>query len=184
MRRVVVTGLLCCLALLLTHGVFAKEQPKKAVNLDAMVKDIAPFEYVCREFTGPYTGFPKGEVAFLDEFKKSGIKATGPEVALYWNSPLYVKPEALKWDIGYPVAGGQKKKGNLTVKKFDFKKVAVATHKGPYATTYLTIGALYEWIAAKKLQTVGGPCVESYMDANPDKVPDDKKVTEIWVPVK
>ncbi|MFH1132189.1 MAG: 1-acyl-sn-glycerol-3-phosphate acyltransferase, partial [Pseudomonadota bacterium] len=81
----------------------------------AEVQKIKPFSYVCYECQGPYAQFLEKEKAFLAEFNKSGIKASGPELSLYWNSPLFVKPEELLWDIGYPVSDKTKEKGSLKV---------------------------------------------------------------------
>lgn len=156
----------------------------KAPAISASVKEIAPFQYVGRPCTGPYTKFVEEEKAFLADFKKLGIETVGVEFTIYLNSPFYVKPEALKWTIGFPVAGTQKMVGNLICKKFKYPKVACAVHTGSYLTTYKTINALYDWIAIQKMKTVGGPCVERYLDPDPTKVPDEKKQTEIWIPIQ
>jgi len=151
--------------------------------INAEVKFVGPFSYIAIECGGPYTQFAAAEKAFLREFKASGIKPSGKEFALYWNSPLYVKPELLKWDIGYQVSSETKSMGRMLVKKFPYNKVASAMHSGSYLTTYKTINALYAWIAATGLKTVGGPCVEVYLDDDPDKVPDKMKRTDILIPV-
>jgi len=149
-----------------------------------IVRSQAPFTYLCVEATGPYTGIPAAEKVMLSSLAASGLKPADKEITVYWNSPLYVKPADLKWDIGYPVPHNQKAVGTLKAKKFTFQKVAVGLHVGPYATTYVTINALYDWIARNGHKTVGGPCVERYLDDPDSTVPDAQKQTEIWIPIK
>ncbi|MBF0500036.1 MAG: GyrI-like domain-containing protein [Candidatus Riflebacteria bacterium] len=156
---------------------------EKAPTIKAEIREIAPFTYMCHEGKGPYIGIPAVEKAFLADFSASGLKAADKEITLYWNSPFYVKPVNLLWDIGYPVSGDQKDMPRLKAKKFMYKKVAVALHVGSYATTYITINALYEWIPKNGYKTIGGPCVERYLDDPDSTVPDAQKKTEIWIPI-
>ncbi|MBI4861391.1 MAG: GyrI-like domain-containing protein [Candidatus Riflebacteria bacterium] len=159
-------------------------QQKEPVKIAAEVKTVEPFSYVALECSGPYTQYAQAEATYLAELKSSGIKTTGVQMTFYLNSPLYVKQEELKWDVGHQLAEDQAAAGKLTIRKFDFAKVAEATHRGPYATTYQTINALYAWIGQQGLKSAGGPCVERYLDPDPSKVPDDQKVTVIWIPVQ
>lgn len=157
---------------------------EKAPAIKAEVREIVPFTYVCHEGKGPYAGIPGVEKMFLEDFSSSGLKAADKEITVYWNSPFYVKPADLKWDIGYPVSGDHKSIAKLKAKKFSYKKVAAALHVGTYVTTYVTINALYAWIAQSGLKTVGGPCVERYLDDPDSAVPDAQRKTEIWIPIK
>ncbi|MBU1109566.1 MAG: GyrI-like domain-containing protein [Candidatus Riflebacteria bacterium] len=157
---------------------------EKASSFKAEVRNVQPFTYMCLEGTGPYAGLPQLEKSFLAKFKSSGLKAADKEITVYWNSPFYVAPEDLEWDIGYPVASNQTDKAGLKAKKFEFNKVAVAMHVGSYETTYITINSLYKWIVENKLVVLGGPCVERYFDAPNSTTPDSKKKTEIWIPIQ
>lgn len=156
----------------------------KAPAIKAEIRKLSPFTYLCFEGKGPYAGIPEGENILLAEFSASGLKPADKEIAVYWNSPLYVKQADLRWDIGFPVSSGQKDTGRLKAKTFTFTKVAVALHVGSYMTTYRTINALYQWIARSGHKTVGGPCVERYLDDPGSTVPDARKRTEIWIPVQ
>jgi len=152
--------------------------------IEAEVKEIDAFNYLCLPCTGPYTGLPAAVAGFLDRFRRLGIKPIGPLMTVYVNSPLVVKPAELQWEIAYPVSAGQQSVGELVVKRFAYPRVAQALHKGGYATTYTTINALYEWITARGFKTFGGPCVEFYLDADPARVPDAEKRTLVAVPVR
>lgn len=167
--------MLCC------GSIMAAES---AASFKAEIREIQPFTYMCMEGTGSYTGLPALEKTFLAKFKASGLKAADKEITVYWNSPLYVLPENLMWDIGYPVAGNQTDRAGLKAKKFYYTKIAVALHVGSYETTYVTINALYEWIARNNLVTTGGPCVERYFDGPNSTTPDSMKKTEIWIPIQ
>lgn len=180
MRRILVTLLVFVFG---CGAVWAADQATVPA-IKAEIRNLSPFTYLCVEGKGPYTGIPAAEKTLLTAFASNRLKPSDKEITIYWNSPLYVKPEELLWDLGFPVAGNVKDVGGLKAKTFTFRKVAVATHVGSYLTTYVTINALYEWIARNNYQTVGGPCVERYFDAPDSTVPDAQKKTEIWVPIK
>lgn len=176
-KRVMILAILvlCC------GSLFAAE---KAPAIKAEIRNLAPFTYLCIEGKGPYAGIPASERTLLAEFSASGLKPADKEITVYWNSPLYVKQADLKWDIGFPVPTTQKDTAKLKAKKYAFKKVAVALHVGSYLTTYITINALYEWIAKNGHKTIGGPCLERYFDDPDSTVPDAQKRTEIWIPIQ
>ncbi len=198
MRSTVLTGATLALLVVLASLAAAHGQTAAptAATINAQVIEVEPFHYMGYECTGPYSNFALSETAFHNEFRKSGVRPIGCEIVLYWNSPLYVKPEFLKWDIGYPVASGQASLYRMTVKQYPYRKVARAIHRGSYLTTYVTINALYAWIHAQGLKAIGGPCMERYLDQGPDKLlasgatssaaagPAGEKTTEIWIPVK
>lgn len=148
------------------------------------IKDLPVFKYLCYEHVGPYSDFADVENRFLDEFRRSQIPPIGHEVALYWNSPSTVTQENLRYDIGQPVRAAPKIVGNMKLKIFNYTHVASVIHTGPYATTYLATERLYRWIPSKGYKVIGGPCVEVYLDDNPDAVPDEKKQTEILIPIE
>ena len=100
------------------------------------------------------------------------------------NSPLYVKPSQLRWDIGFPVPRRTRERDGLVVKRFSYHKVAATVHSGPYYTTYQTIKKLYAWIAKKGYRTVGGPCVELYHDKPRQRGRTPIGRTEIWIPIR
>jgi effector-binding domain-containing protein len=153
-------------------------------KLQVSVKEMAPFRYMCYEHIGQYREFPYAETAFLTEFRGSAVKPLGHQLALYWNSPLKVKPEDLRYDVGFPVAPNQLPVGNLKVKDFLYTRAASTIHVGSYNDTYQTTNALYQWIAFNGYRIIGGPCVEIYYDDNPQEVPDERKRTEILIPIQ
>ena len=157
---------------------------EKGPAIKAEIRNLSPFTYLCYEGKGPYAGILEGERILLAEFAAAGLKPADKEITLYWNSPLYVKPADLKWDVGFPVPTNQKDTGRLKAKKYTYKKIAVALHVGSYLTTYITINALYEWIAKNGHKTIGGPCLERYFDDPDSTVPDAQKRTEIWIPIQ
>lgn len=153
-------------------------------DLQVSVKNLKPFKYICYQFVGPYSEFPRVREAFRWEFRNSRISPTGNEIAIFWNSPLKERPENLRWDIGYPVSSDQKDAGNMIVKEFNYSRGASTIHRGSYLYTYQTIRALYQWIAINGYAPIGGPCVEVYYDEYPENVPDAEKTTEILIPIE
>ncbi len=158
--------------------------PAAIPALNAEIRQLPSLTYLCLEGRGPYTRIPEVAKEFLGYFASSGVQAVDKEILVYWNSPLFVKPADLKWDIGFPVNGGQGDTQRLKAKKFPYRKIAVATHVGPYYTTYVTINALYAWIAKNGYKTVNGPCVERYIDDPTAAIPDAQRRTEIWIPIE
>ncbi|HNV72719.1 MAG TPA: GyrI-like domain-containing protein, partial [Candidatus Ozemobacteraceae bacterium] len=164
------------LVVCLLCSVAAMSAPPAAVPaLNAEIRQLPSLTYLCLEGKGPYTRIPEVAKEFMGYFASSGAKAIDKELLIYWNSPLYVKPAELRWDIGFPVNGGQGDTQRLKAKKFPYRKIAVATHVGPYYTTYLTINALYTWITKNGYKTVGGPCVERYIDDPTSSIPDAQR---------
>lgn len=159
-------------------------QAQDVNSLRATIKPMQPFYYICYEYVGPYSDFPKVEEAFMRDFRQTGIQPIGHEIALYWNSPMVVKPEALRYDIGYPVAPNTKGSGTMYVKLYNYHRAASTIHRGSYQTTYKTLEALYQWIARNDLNIIGGPAMEVYLDDNPNAVPDHQKQTEILIPIE
>ncbi|MBI4860656.1 MAG: GyrI-like domain-containing protein [Candidatus Riflebacteria bacterium] len=162
----------------------AQAQQGRSARFPADVRPIKPFSYVCLPCTGPYTGYAEALKTFLDEVAKGGVRPTAPLMTVYWNSALQVKPEGLKWDIGYPVAEGTKSQGMLVVKRFPCPLVATTIHTGSYLTTAKTVAALYGWLRQQRIPPAPGPTVEHYLDPDPTAVPDERKRTAIWVPVR
>lgn len=145
-------------------------------------KQVPPFRYVCLPHTGPYADYGK----VLAQYRALAPKLKAPVMTIYWNSPLYVKPAELRWEVGQKLEAGEPTsfKAPLAVKKFGFGRVATINHTGSYLTTYSSINALYTWIEKNKEKTIGGPCVELYLDLDDEKVTADKKTTEIWIPIE
>jgi effector-binding domain-containing protein len=155
-----------------------------ALQIAAEVRPVAPFSYVCRECTGPYAGYRTAQAAFFGELRQAKIQPAGPQLTLYWNSPVCTPPELLRWEIGFPVPSGTWGSGQLIVKRFTYPKVAATIHRGSYGSTHRTIHSLHVWIEAQGLKAAGGPCVERYLDADLAGVPEGARQTEIWIPVE
>ncbi|MBI4861096.1 MAG: GyrI-like domain-containing protein [Candidatus Riflebacteria bacterium] len=158
--------------------------PPERQSASFALEPVRGFNYLALECTGPYTGYPKALAEFKAELARWKIDPKGPLMTLYWNSPLFVAPAALRWSIAVPVAVGQRGRGRLVVRRFAYPRVAVAVHRGSYLTTYETLNALYSWIGRRGLKTFGGPAIERYADVDDVHVPVGEKTTTIWIPVR
>lgn len=172
-------------ALTLTCTAACAQSPAPTSDAPALIGG-KNFRYAAIEHTGPYTDYPAVLREYRDAAQQAGLKLTAPVMTLYWNSPLYVAPAQLKWDVGQALGAKDvvPAKSILVTKTFNYPKLAAATHRGSYLTTYETINRIYDWIAAQKLATAGGPCVERYLDLDAPAVPAAQVATEIWIPVK
>ncbi len=157
---------------------------KEALPLKAEVVNVEPFSYVALENTGPYTEYAARQQTFYAEIARQDVKPIDVQFTLYWNSPLFVKPHELKWDIAFPVTSATKVAPPLVLKRFNHRQCAVAIHVGPYLTTVQTINALYSWLAAKGRKAATGPCMERYLDPDPAVVADSAKRTQILIPLQ
>ena len=102
-------------------------------------------------------------------------------IGVYYNNPDRVKPEELKWEMGFPVSAQAEVKAPLEKKEWKFTLVVSAVHKGPYVETGKTVSKMVSWIQANKL-IPAGPFLERFLTIpTPDTKPEDLR-SELWVP--
>lgn len=153
-----------------------------ALGQEAKVQDITPFTYACLECTGPYTQMGAKISQFIGEFFKQKLVPAGSMVGVYLNSPSKVKPEELKWHVGFIVAKDAVVAAPLTKAEYGFTKAAVIIHTGPYEKVGETYDKVMKFVAASGL-AVAGPVLEKYLN-NPMMVKPEELKTEVIVPVE
>ncbi len=152
-----------------------------AQELGASVREVAPFTYCCVEHKGAFTDMDNVIGRLMQAVESQKIIARGPLVGVYYDSPDDVKPEELRWELGFSVAEQAEPAAPLVKKVWDKTPVAVAVHVGPYEKTGETIYKLLQWMVSRRyLQD--GPILERYLDKDPRLVDPSKLRTEIWIP--
>jgi len=155
-----------------------EETPEKEF---ASVKEVSAFSYCCIPHKGPFTEIEGVIRQLTHAIQEQKIAPAGPMIGVYYNNPDMVKPEELKWEMGFPVSAKVEVQAPLEKKEWKFTYVVTAIHKGPYEETGKTYYKMFEWMQANKL-TMAGPVMERYMTMpTPDTKPEDLR-SELWVP--
>ena len=158
---------------------FAGQQEKTGSEVE--IKELESFWYAAMEFGGPFDQMEKSIQAFMGEFFKQGLAPAGPFIGVYFNDPSLVKPEELKWEIGFPVS----KEANVQppLKKVEFKKTtaAVYLHIGPYENTGKAYEKIFKYIEDNGYK-ITWPVYDKYLN-NPMQVKPEELKTEMIVPI-
>lgn len=149
--------------------------------LEIEVKTVDEMQVAYIQYTGPFEVLPQllGEVVAWVMSK--GLQMTGMPFGFYYNSPLEVPPEELKWETGIPFIGEAEEEGNIKIKKIPSQLVISAIHKGPYDEVAPVYAAIMEY-AFKNGYEIAGPSMELYLN-DPMEVGESETLTEIRQPV-
>jgi AraC family transcriptional regulator len=147
------------------------------------VQDIEPFVYFCIRYKGPFSQIQEAIGRLMEAAALQNIAPAGSLVGIYYTSPAEVSPNALEWEIGFPVTPQAFVQAPLEKKEWNFTKVASALHKGSYETVGDTVTKILDWMDANGY-TQAGPMLERYLDMDPSLIKPEDLRTEIWIPVK
>ncbi len=149
----------------------------------ASVVEVPSFTYCCMEHEGGFEDLQLYIQALMLETQSQNIYPTGPIMVIYYNDPNVVDPDALVWDVGFPVTPQVMPQAPLYKKVWFQGTVARAVHFGAYYEIDKTIERLKDWIDLNGYARAG-PILERYLDVAPDEPPRADLRTEIWVPVE
>jgi AraC family transcriptional regulator len=159
---------------------FAAQQEKTGQEVE--IKEIESSWYACMVFGGPFDRMEKSVQTFIGEFFKQGLAPTGALLGIYFNDARLVKPEELKWDVGFPV----NKDANVQppLKKVEFKKTtaAVYLHIGPYENMDKAYEKIFKFVEDNGYKIVW-PVFDKYLN-NPMEVKPEELKTEMIIPVE
>lgn len=169
-----------CIILLGVMQGFAGQQEKNGQEVE--IKELESFWYACMEFGGPFDQMEKSIQTFMGEFFKQGLAPAGPFLGVYFNDPRQVKPEELKWNIGFPVSEDANVQPPL--KKVEFKKTtaAVYLHIGPYEKMDKAYEKVFKYVEDNGYKIVW-PVYDKYLN-NPMQVKPEELKTEMIIPVE
>jgi len=170
-RLLTLAGIVCLFASLVLAGEAAITEKK-----------MEPFAFACMHHTGPFEQMTKAVEVFMKEFFGQKLMPTGPLMGIYYNSPDMVKPEELKWAVGFPVADGIKVKDPLKLDHFKHELVLYHLYKGPYEGMDKAYKAIEAYMKKNNYKW-DGPAYERWLD-NPQETKPENLRTEILVPVK
>lgn len=178
------TFLLLILFLIFSSLLLAYPNPTGASQTQAVaVQEIEPFVYFCIRYKGPFSQIQEAIGRLMEAAGQQNIAPQGPLIGIYYSSPAEVSPDALEWEVGFPVTPQAFVQAPLEKKEWNFTKVALALHKGSYETTGDTVTKILDWMDANGY-VQDGPMLERYLDMDPSSVRPENLRTEIWIPVK
>jgi effector-binding domain-containing protein len=162
----------------------ARAYPTNTAQTQAItVQEIEPFVYFCVRYKGPFSQIQEAIGKLMQEANLQNITPQGSLIGIYYSNPAEVSPEALEWEMGFPVTAQAFVQAPLDKKEWNFTKVASALHKGSYETAEDTIMKILDWMDSNGYAQAG-PILERYLDMDPFVIKPEDLRTEIWVPVK
>lgn len=147
-----------------------------------VIKEAPGFWYACMEFQNPFDDMQGKINKFLVEFRKQGLRATGPSLTIHFNSHIGVNPEEVKWAFGRTVAKGTVVKEPIKLVEFKPTKAVVHIHKGSYQTLPQSANDAVAF-ARREGYDFLWPYYDKYLNSPGRVKPEDLK-TEIIIPVK
>jgi AraC family transcriptional regulator len=178
MKKIIVVWV-CVILFGVTAG-FADQQEKTEQKV--VIKEGESFWYVFMEFGGPYDKVEKSVQTFMGEFFKQGLVPTGALLGVYFNDPNQVKPEELKWNLGFPVSKEADVRTPLKKVEFKHKTVAVYLHIGPYENWDKAYEKIFKYIEDKGYKIIW-PLYDKYLN-NPKEVKPEELKTKMIIPVE
>lgn len=149
--------------------------------MDIKIKTIEEMQVAYIPYTGPFELLPQflGEV--VQWVMDKGLQISGMPYGMYYNSPMEVPLEELKWETGIPILGEVKVEGRIKIKKIPSHEALFAMHKGPYDQVADTYAAIMQH-AFKNGYEIAGPPMEFYLN-DPREVLESEILTEVQQPV-
>ena len=155
-------------------------QEEAQENDSIVVKQVDRFYYCCLTQAGSREGIPRAIKLVWQLMEDQVIAPTGPAIGVFYQAPEETPPEALMWDIGFPITPQTQVLAPLTLKRWTHTLVAEAYHYGPLNRARETYERIRDWMDANGYIQVG-PVLEMYFTDPAEENPTEYK-TRIWVP--
>ena len=181
MKKIVFTFILVGVLVLTAFAfqyVYAEEKGERQV----VIKEGKPFYLAIMGFSGSYEKIPQAINTFMTEFFKQKLTPGGAMHGIYYNMPQEIKPEELKWAIGFPVGKDADVQAPLKKVECNHKEIAVYMHIGPYEKMEPSYEKILKFIESKGYKMVF-PAYEKYL-SNPEAVKPEELKAEIVIPVE
>ncbi|MCP5109166.1 MAG: hypothetical protein GY950_37645 [bacterium] len=152
------------LALLVTLGLNSEEkksEEKKRVENTVEVKKFGGYWYAYMDFNGNYSLIGKRQKKFVKNFKKQGLKQTGPFFITFYNPPSVYSGKDLKWALCYPIDKDTEVKKPLGKKFIEPIKSVIILHTKPREKIWDSFNAVQDYIKEKKFEKAW-PAYEIY----------------------
>jgi len=67
------------------------------------LKEVSSLSYCCIPHKGPFAEIEKIVMQLMKAIQEQNISPAGTMIGIYYSSPDEVKPEDLKWEMGFPL---------------------------------------------------------------------------------
>ncbi|MGB9937801.1 MAG: GyrI-like domain-containing protein [Methanobacterium sp.] len=150
--------------------------------MEIKIKDIEEKKVAYVSATGSYEQLPElfGEV--VGYAMKEELDIIEPPYGTYFNSPMDVSLDKLRYEIGIAFAGDSDGEGKVKIKYIPSHQAVFTIYKGPYGQAAQIYEALIKY-AIKNGYDIVGPVTEIYLN-NPMEVKEVDLLTEVRFPVK
>ena len=177
------------LAVVLAAAVFATAvlaQTGSTPAVKVYIKKTEPHTVAVIKHKGPFTEVPTVMASLMGEIDKGGYLSAGPVMAMFITPPENTPAKDLQWQVMIPVVApgplGQPQFDKLGFQYLDPATVAFTFHVGSFDTVNEAYKTIFAW-AKTNNYTIRGYPMEIYW-SDPAKVPKDKLVTEVMVPIE
>jgi len=140
------------------------------------------FSYAYMDFGGSFDNMEKNIGVFMGEFFKQGLTPAGPIIGVYYNDPREVKPDDLKWGVGFIVSKDIKVKEPLKMGEFNGKTAAYYLYTRPYEKMDNAYETIFKFTNDKGYEVIW-PVFDQYLN-NPKQVKPEELKTQIIIPLK
>ena len=170
-------------ACIILFGVMAVSggQPETTAPGVSIQEDLT-FWYASMEFGGSFDKMEKSVQTFIGEFFKQGLVPAGPMIGVYYNDPRQVKPEELKWDIGFVVNQDANVQAPLKKEECKAHTAAVYMHTGPYEMLGQAYEKIFKYADDNGYKSLW-PVYDRYLN-NPMQVKPEELKTEVIIPLE
>lgn len=176
-------------AVLLAAAMLATAVPAQTQNepkVKVYIKKTEPHSVATMRHKGPFADLPGVMTALAGEVDKGGYLQAGPVMAMFITPPENTAPKDLEWQVMIPVTEpgplGKAQFDKMSFQYLDPLTVASTYHIGSYDTVSEAYKTLFDWAKLNRYPIKGFP-MEIYW-SDPAKVPKDKLVTEVWLPIE
>ncbi|MCK4835719.1 MAG: GyrI-like domain-containing protein [Candidatus Aminicenantes bacterium] len=147
------------------------------------IKEGEPFWYMYMEFQGSSSQTPEKIRLFFQEVGKQKLQPQfrGHLFGLYYQGRS--QGEEPRLDIGIKISRDTSVKLPLKKVEYNYKKIAVYIHIGPYELVGNAFNVIFPALEEKGF-AVNGPIMNRWLDDDPDQVKPENYRTEIIIPVK
>lgn len=150
--------------------------------MEIEVKNVEETQVAYISVTGSYEQLPElfGEV--VGYVMKENLQITEPPYGIYFNNPIEVPQEELKYEVGIAFIGDADGEGRVKIKTVPAHQAVSTVYKGPYGQAAQIYQALIEYTMQNGYE-INGAVKEIYLN-NPMEVNESELLTEVRFPVK
>ena len=166
------------------HPLGAISTPQENPMPDVMIRNFAPLSVAALRHTGPYHEIGSSfERLYTWAMARRLVGPPTRWFGIYYDDPKSVAVDQLRSDAAISIPPETPLDGEMQLTEIKGGRIAVLTHKGPYAE----LESVYRWLYGQWLPNSGEeaddrPCFEEYLN-NPRALPPQDWLTDVCLPL-